>query len=282
MSLLGQFYWYSIPPKMISVERARRAWRRVGLPDGYLPASRKPADVAAEACGSVDRSSAPFALTQVENSSRRLLYEVTSGVGGEVIELVFNKQTADFASLDAELLRRVRAIYEQNGSRLPDHKMRRAVRAVLLDVGGENLHGSIYLMPRRGRTPEPHGIGETWLGWMQSVVLELYGEEAVFHRVPAPATADQIDYVRSAVTRILVDEVNELVAEVSGLLEAKRSRKWRSDKITTIKKRADDLQARYERFVDVVDELGQVSDVLPGLHELVGELVDAHEPPVVT
>lgn len=243
MTELGVFFWYSLPGEMRSLEQVRRVWRQNGLDVDLLPKSRKPADVAAEACSVVDRGISGPSFTQIENSKDALVYLTTSlGAGHEVR---FVKATGEFVCLDDELLRQVRDIYEYNGTRLPPHKQRRSLTDYLLAAGAENLHGSIYFMPAVGEA-----ISHLQSAW--AMVDALYDENAEFHMIPVQAEQSQLEYVGRSVDRVLTSEIEGLTQEVAAMLEKEPHRKWRSDRIDAIVNRQRALEARGDRFAELL------------------------------
>ena len=288
MMILGTLFWYSIPQQMLSLERVRRAWRTVGLPASYLPRSRKPADVAAEACSTINRQGR-WTFEQFQNGSSLLAYHVTRPKG-EIVDLVFNKETASFASFDQQLLRAVERVYEQNSGQLPPHKQRQALRAYLLDSGAENFHGSLYFMPRGfiGGTALGSGSlvardGLAILHDVKAMVASLYGEAAVFHGVPVHDTPDQLEYLRHAMDELLADEVDQLTKEVHAMLGLGRTRKWRSDRIETIRQRQQLLRRRENRFTQLVGQpLPRTREIAKSMDQAVADLVALTETPVIS
>lgn len=279
MTELGAFFWYSIPQQAVSLERARRAWRAAQLDVAYLPESRKPEHVAAEACSTVDRSTTGPSFLQIENTKTRLLYEVRTPRGD--VELVFTKATGEFACLDEEVLRRVRAVYERNGSRLPAHKQRSALRTFLLDAGAENLHGSIYFMPT-GMKRDGH-TGLELLAYAAGMVIELYGEESNFHRIFVERDPLQTAYIGDAVDRVLLHEIGDLTVEVRHMLDAEKPRKWRKDKIDALVYRKVRLERRVDRWEALLPDRPPAAamDVLTLMDDAVNELVVKTEAPLI-
>lgn len=274
MQQLGAFFWYSIPQEMRSVEEIRRVWRKNGLDVELLPKSRKPADVAAEACTIVDRTAGSPSFVQVENSSQQLLYTASS-LTGEV-EVVFDKRTGEFVCLDETLLRHVRSVYEHNSSRLPSHKQRQALRAFVLAAGAENLHGSIYFMPALG-----DGLEKLNSAWR--MVFALYGEEAEFHVIPVDATALQVGYVKAAFDHLLEGEILALTAEVRKMTETDPHRKWRSDRLETLQRSQQALEARGDRFAELLGEPpARAFAAARQMDEVISALVEQATPPVIS
>lgn len=256
---LGSFFWYSIPRVHLSLERVRRAWRSAGLNVGYLPKSRKPADVAAEAC-TLTAKLQGFPLVQIENSADRLLYRA-EGLN-RPSELTFDKELGAFASLDDRLLGVVQRFYEQNSSKLPQHKQRQALRAFLLDHGAENIYGANYFMPRHR---------EDYLQAVGVMVHDLYGGSAEFHAVPAPDDVAQRAYLHAHMSVILGGEMGELAKEVRAMVDLGRQRKWRSDAIQAITKRRDDLIGRTLAMEQILGddlELGERALMLDAIRDL--------------
>lgn len=273
---LGTFFWYSIPQEHVSLEKVRRAWRAQGLPLRFLPESRKPADVAAEACNQVAAGAVAWAtIHQTENSSTRLTYLVAPlGNTPEGTELVFDKATGEFACANGRVLELVRGTYEHNGSRLPPHKQRQALRAMLLAAGAENIHGSIYFLP------ENAAYGAELLVKTWQVVVTLYGEAAEFHRVPVEDTGLQRGYLIPATTRVIGEEMDELTREVNRMIDTERPRKWRSDKIENLVQRERALLIRAERIRDLLG-CENLSERILAMREAVQEIVSLTEAPVI-
>lgn len=270
MNAIGEFFWYSIPQGMMPLERVRRAWRTAGLPLDHLPQSRKPADVAAEACG-LALQTAVQSFTQIENSKERLLYRVESN--GIVHDLIFDKSSASFSCLHGDVLRTVVGYYEANGSKLPAHKQRQVLRDFLLSCGAENLHGSIYFMPT------PYEV----LDKVETMIVTLY-PRAEFHWIAVNREETrQVDYLAHKMTEILRTEMNLLKAEVRQMIVEERPRKWRRDKIETLMARQDTLNERWARFHVLLGdgELLELSPISTAMGEAVKELLLSVDDPLI-
>jgi hypothetical protein len=244
--ILGHYFWFRLPNRPLSLERVRRAWRTNRLDLRHLPEQRKPADVAAEAVTSAAATMLTSTFTQTENSDAHLLYRVEMREG-DVAELWFDKQTASFACLNEQILDRVRLLYEQNSTRLPAHKQRQAFRALLLAGGAEYLN-PVYFMPVNEIIRDPKAL----LHRTCDIVQVLYGESAVFHCVPVENSPDQVAYLKAAIDRLLDLEITGLNNEVQRMLEDENPRKWRSDKVEGIVRCKRALEARGDRFADLL------------------------------
>jgi len=208
---LGRLVMFTLPDDPRSSSKLVRVWNDQGLDVADLPDARQPVHVFQSACASVkSRSTAPgagkveIAADEVEHNgvstyqiTRRVWDTANRSIEHEkAMRLTFSK---DSGLVDTEFLggrtnelkgldKAIRAHMDANAKTLPGQKIRNAVRAQILKVGGQNMRrkaGGVYFVPRVWfPAPKKEELTLPALEGLAGVLEALYGDRADFHMIP--------------------------------------------------------------------------------------------------
>jgi hypothetical protein len=296
---LGWLALSTLPDREVPGSKLLRSWAGHGLDPDILPEARQPVHIFQSACASVKRRRVP---TSVGSGDRMQItadevadngtcdYQIgvkVWDIANKVIEyrrdmlVTFDKQTNDITVDDVSGDPRLRAIEQQirdhfdaNAKTVPGQKVRNAVRATLLSLGGQNVRrkaGGVYFVPVTYMRTF-NGVTESrptkpLLEGMRDVLADLYGDDADFHIIPL-ANADG---EREMVRRHFVINANERAAQLSmrainRLREGSGKRSVRSDLMTNLWNERRELLMAVDQFHDLV-EIEQ-KDLQANLREL--------------
>lgn len=207
---LGRLVMFTLPDDERSTAKLVRVWNAAGLDVADLPDARQPVHVFQSACSSVESRTTGTAgkveirADEVEHNGVST-YQITRRVWDlanrsieheKAMRLTFSKDTG---LIDTEFLggrtnelkaldKAIRKHYEANGATLTGQKIRNAVRAQIVKVGGQNMRrkaGGVYFVPRVWfPAPKREELTLPTLTGLAEVLSELYGERADFHQIP--------------------------------------------------------------------------------------------------
>jgi hypothetical protein len=207
---LGRLVMFTLPDDERSSAKLVRCWHDQGLDVADLPDARQPVHVFQSACASVKaRSTGPagkveIAADEVEHNGVST-YQITRRVWDlanrsieheKAMRLTFEKGSG---LIDTEFLggrtnelkaieKAIRAHFDANAKTLPGQKIRNAIRAQIVKVGGQNMRrkaGGVYFVPRVWfPAPKKEELTLPTLNGLAGVLADLYGERADFHQIP--------------------------------------------------------------------------------------------------
>ncbi len=277
--LAGEYFWFSIPDAMMSLERVRKAWKAAGLDVDRLPKSRRPADVAAEAIRKVEHGPqrngtiVETRVEQVVNTPSEIIYQVTRHVWDleqrqinhpKAVRVVFEKARAEltFEPLDEGeeiegIERDIRRHYEANGTKIPGHKLRTILRHYIEEVGAENMRGNagaVYFFPRLNRQRDDSIVnGREFVGKVVEMLRLIYGTPEI-HRVPCVNDEGQREYLERRFVENCDKDLESYRDKLLELLATKdqRTRGFRADMVSNLideRSRMTERRAKFEAIL---------------------------------
>lgn len=296
-TLLGHITFWSLPDDAVAADELLRVWLDAGLDESALPETRQPAHVFQSACASVKKrvgngnGRVEIRADEVENSPTRCSYQITRVIWNrddrtveheKSLRLEFDKATHRISAerLDhfdpalADLEDQVRRHYKEHVERIPGAKIRNAVRAVVLDLGGQNLRrksGSLYFVPCSeipGRSPS-----KPTLDGLSKVAEELYGERGDVHTLPCGNGAYERAMLRKHIVLNAKETAQKLTQRaVARVNEAGTDRAPRQDFLSNLYKERKALVHTVGRFKYLVGI--EESDVAQPIRELDAALAE--------
>jgi hypothetical protein len=211
--IIGRLATYTNPDRECNGVAFVRSWADHGLDVDDLPEARQPVHVFQSACASVrGRRSGPKGVRmevtadEVEHVPTSCSYQIGVKVWDRAnrrieyqaaMRMTFDKHTSDVTvdELDlpgglAELETEIRAHFLANAKTIPGQKVRNAVRATILKVGGQNLRrkaGGLYFVPKTYSVSDG-GQAKTLdtapvLAGLKAVLADMYGDDADFYSI---------------------------------------------------------------------------------------------------
>lgn len=291
--VMGYFTMFSVPDQFVSVSKLGRAWASQGLPSNLIPHSRAAVDTFKNACRSAETRRAGSAnrvtevkVDQVQEDNSECVYQVTYMVRDttqRVIEhpkamrVVFDKhqEVIDFDTLSKRyeqalipLQEAIQAHYDANAEKVPSHKVRHAIRALMTQIGAVNVRrkaGGIYFVPKSGRTD---------VDSLVKVLDYLYDDEAEAHLIPCASDKYQQEMVQRHFELSVSSEVDETISRVAEKLIG-GSRKMRHDAVGNLFARRMELGKLRDKYAAMVgDDLATTNAKLELLDEQLRQLVE--------
>jgi hypothetical protein len=294
--VLGAITLFTVPDEPVDTAKLNRQWASEGLDPKLIPQTRKPSDVFAKACRTVEtrRSQtnghrAEVKVDEVSDGPDQRVYQVTRLVrdaANQVIDhpkamtLVLDKHDADAGQAGADCIAviprdpstfgalkgmadRIIDTYDKWGTKVPGEKVRNAVRDSILLLGGENLRrksGGVYFVPASGFDT---------LASLERVLDTMYGGDADLHMIPQPKTQAVIDMIEKHHALNVIKECDEMIARITDRL--KTSGKVRRDLLTNLIQQRRELGARRKQYAEL---LGQESKKLVAHFSLLDDQIE--------
>lgn len=259
--IMGFYTLFTLPNEPVSSAKLHRYWVAEGLPPNLIPTSRQAKNTFQQAARSIENRSrktdADKKRTEIEvdpvvEDVNRVIYQVTKlkrDQFNEVIDhpkamkVTFDKKTEtiswepldkleDMDESDLKgLFDLIQNHYDRNAKKVPGARVRSALRALLKEVGGTPIIrkksggiGGIYFVPKDGRD---------YLDSAQTVLSELYGDDAELHLIFAASADGERELVERHFTVNVSEEIDKLMAEVTESLR-REGQKMRSDRVGNI------------------------------------------------
>jgi hypothetical protein len=280
---LGRLTLYTLPDQEVRGSKLLRSWAKHGLDVDALPEARQPVHIFQTACSSVKRRRATngtgdrMQITADEVADNGTCdYQIgvkVWDVANKVIEykrdmlVTFDKHTAqittDHDGSDPRLSAVEQAIrdhFDANEKTVPGQKVRNAVRATLLSLGGQNVRrkaGGVYFVPSTYMSTR-NGRAETLptkpvLDGLQNVLADLYGGDADFHIVPFANAEGEREMVRKHFVLNANERAEALsLRAINRLREGAGKRAVRSDLMANLWNERRELLLAVDQFHDLV------------------------------
>lgn len=286
--LLGRVSFFSCPDRPVRTDDLLRAWQDNGLDTTGLDVKRRPDQVFQTACrkiSGVDRTPdkrVEVVADEVENTPGYVLFQITRKVWDidrGVIEhekglrLRFSKnemkiqsEHLDFYDADlANLENQVRTYYDANLGTAEGQKVRKAVRALLLHLGGQNLRrkgGGVYFVP--SQVPG-NGPALPVLKGIQAAMTALYGNDADLYTLPCVNGEAEQEMVRKHTAMNLKADADRIVADIYARMK-ERERAPRRDLLSRIDEERRQILVTLKHFKQLVSI--EEDGVLQSIREL--------------
>lgn len=300
--ILGRLATYTLPDDPRSGTKLLRSWAKHGLDVDDLPEARQPVHVFQSACASVrerDRRNGGGRRTQinadeVENTTARCSYVIGVKVwdlANRSIEydrgmrVCFDKHTSEITvePLDGwdDKLRSVegsiREDFEANAKTVPGQKIRNAVRAQVLKIGGQNLRrkaGGLYFVPKEYTDGDRAKPTLPVLEGLAGVLADLYGEDADFYMIRMAGDEGERAMVRKHFVINANSQASELAAKAINRVRAgKGQRAVREELVTNLWNERRKLMGAVEQYRELVGlEMQDIEGNLRDLDDALAQL----------
>lgn len=297
---LGRLVMFTLPEEERSTAKLVRVWNAHGLDVADLPDARQPVHVFQSACSSVEaRSTGPagkveIAADEVEHNGVST-YQITRRVWDlanrsieheKAMRLTFTKDTSlieteflggrtkELKALDVA----IRKHFEANGATITGQKIRNAVRAQILKVGGQNMRrkaGGVYFVPRVWfPAPKREQLTLPVLEGLAGVLADLYDERADFHQIPLVSGDAEKQMVAKHFQLNVRDRAEELTAKaVNRVRQGKGERPMRAELLEGMHNDRRTLALQIAQFRSLVDlEAGELGAHLDDLDTAIEQL----------
>lgn len=309
--LLGRLATCTNPDEEVSGAKFVRSWDAHGLDVDELPEARQPVHVFQSACSSVKQKRGTnghgerveVRADEIENAPTTCSYQITRAVwdvANRVIEheqamrVTFDKRTSaitidkgrdydpKLAGLGADIQRHFNA----NAKTVPGQKVRNAVRAQILKLGGQNLRrkaGGLYFVPIEYIVKHANGREAVMaptlptLQGLKGVLADLYGDRGDFYTIPLANDDEERAMVAKHFAINTNDRARELAEKaINRVRSGKGERGIRADMVANLFNERRKLMgsvAQFEELVtveqkDLAANLRALDDALNELQEL--------------
>lgn len=289
--IAGHFFWYSIKEQPTPLPRVRKAFKDNGLDESRLPTERRPEHVFQEACRKVEGvvtngHRVETRAEQVMRDSYTLVYQITRHVQDKENRVIehpkalratfrFDDATLSFDPLDdatmedvQPLVDAITAHYESGSTQVPGSKLRTIVRHYVEAAGAENMRGEsggVYFLAKSNPIPSwsklasYHGnvvAGGEFIQRVRMMLEDIYGTAPNFHAIPCIDDEGQREFLRRKFIENCTEDLKTFRDECLGLVKDKdkRSRGYRSDKVTSMVNRRRELDMRRAKFAEILGE----------------------------
>lgn len=280
--VLGFITIQTIPEAPVSGTKLKKLWAAEGLDPKLIPDVRRPTDVFAQACRSVEGKRGTAAnpsevkVDEVSNDADFRIYQITRLVRDQnkrvidhpkAMRLVLDKGGADGGAKAADcidvqpldkttfgelagLADAVLDYYNKNLTTVPGQKIRNALRDYMKLLGGENMRrgsGGVYFVP---------SSGSDTLEALNRVVETLYRGKADLHFWPQPNTAACQQMLARHHASNVVAECDEMIAKLTERLKSVGNgrQKVRKDFMTNMMQQRRELGARRKQYAAILGE----------------------------
>jgi hypothetical protein len=307
--LLGRLATYSLPDDPQNGAKVVETFARHGLDVNYLPEARQPVHIFQSACASVrsrrpadsNRARMEIASDEIDNNGT-CSYQITVRVwdrANKVIEhekgmrVTFDKDTSEITTKllnkrgqhawdkDMQAIERaIRKDFTRNAKTVPGQKIRNGIRAMLLDIGAQNVRrkaGGLYFVPTewpdRSGNPKPT---LPVLDGLKGALADLYGEDADFWKMALMGEDEEREMVRKHFALNANLQIEELTAKVVNRVRAgKGDRGVRQELLSNVFNERRAIAGAIKQFQDLVNvELSEFTGALDVLDQAMNDLND--------
>lgn len=294
--LLGVMALYAVPDRPIPAHSLALAWAAEALPTDMVPDGRRPEHTFMRACDNVKTGARGVPQTNriveitadcVNHDSTECVYQITRLVRDKVNQVINHKRAmtirfdklalagddpinvvaADFDMKEVET--KIRDYYTANEDTIPGQKVRNAVRAAILSVGGTNLRGKsggCYFVPIDGLDT---------IESMQRVLDKLYGEDASLDCIPWLNTEATRKIVHKHHVAAVRTDCEEMIARISERLS--KESKPRTDMVTNMLTERRELGQRMREYRELLGgDVAAASAALELLDDQLENLLAKH------
>lgn len=301
--ILGRLATYTLPDEPLNGALVVETFARHGLDVNYLPEARQPVHIFQSACavvrsrrpGDSNRARQEIAADEVDNNGT-CAYQITVRTWDranrtieheKAMRVVFDKATSDisFDHLDAydrtmgAIEKTIRADFRKNAKTVPGQKIRNAIRAMLIDLGAQNLRrkaGGLYFVPKEWRNgnSKPAPTQPVLVG-LKAALEDLYGGgRADFYTIALMGEEEEREMVRKHFAlnaNLQIDELTEKV--VNRVRAGKGDRGVRQELLTNVFNERRSIAGAIKQFEELVDvELSEFKGALEMLDQSINDL----------
>lgn len=299
--IMGYYTLFTVPDEPVSASKLNRLWIAEGLPHDIIPNSRSGKNAFQVAARSIENRSRrtdtegrriEIEVDPVTEDKDRVVYQVTKlarDARNEVIDhpkamkLTFDKNTeliswealdrlTDMDESDLKgLVDLIQNHYDRNAKKVPGSRVRSGIRKLLKEIGAVNIRkrsggSGVYFVPKEGKD---------YLDSLETVITELYGDDAELHLIPTVSADGQRELIERHFNANVSSEIDELMAEVTEALrrvdpmlggdDAEGKRALRKDRVGNILAQRKFLGEHRERYVDLLGTSLEEMEVKLGL-----------------
>lgn len=293
--IAGYYTWFAIAEDLVPVTKVRKAFKDAGLAVEVVPKERRPEHVLQEACRKVERV--------VQNGHREeiraelvlrdktfLIYQITRHVQDKLnrviehpkaLRVVYNLSdgTLEFENPSGDTLTdEIQAIadeildnFNQNGTKMPGHKLRTIVRHYLEGCNAEYCASAHYFVMRECRVSaskdklrEHHGetVDGGWLlDAMVAMLQDVYGARGFgtktdMHKLPCVNDEGQRAYLKRKFVENCQEDLKRFRDECVELVgdKDKRIRGFRADLRDRLINQRAQMNERRQQFAEILGE----------------------------
>jgi hypothetical protein len=270
--LLGVMALYAVPDRPIPAHELASVWASEGLPPGMVPDGRRPEHTFMRACDNVKTGARGVPQTNrvveitadcVNHDSTECVYQITRLVRDKVNQVINHKRAMtlrfDKAAIAQqmdpiqvvaqdsdmhEVEMKIRDYYAAHEDTVPGQKVRNAIRAAIISVGGTNLRGKsggCYFVPIDGLDT---------IESMQRVLDALYAEDASLDTIPWLNTEATRKIVHKHHVASVRSDCEEMISRISERLS--KESKPRTDMVTNMLAERRELGQRMREYRELL------------------------------